>query len=406
MAPFYLSLPDVKVNDKLGHLVKAEKISTPIKNAQAWKIAYVSSDAAGNKTMVTGLIVAPIGDAVKAGRPIVAWSHETTGTAQSCGPSQIINPAQPLNQYFLMNGNSWTDFGIPALNEFIKAGYIVVATDYQGLGGGGGRHQYAVAVAQAKDLIDSVRAATQLSEANAGNKAILYGWSEGGDSVIAAAGLNEYMHAKDSVNNSIEYLGFVALAPEDVAVALPDNISTSAEASKYLQQLIASFNTDVFGFTHYVQSVWGMTAAYSELKLSDMLTPEGVSVVNEVLSRKCMHAASDTINFNYGDTYQTLLNKDIKNVKAWVKDFKKGSVPPVKPIAPVIIYWGTNDTTVPPVLGKMYYEQMCKLGGNITRVQLPGHQSHFTTPSSSQPFYVKWIADRFAGLPAPNGCAK
>ena len=47
---------------------------------------------------------------------------------------------------------------------------------------------------------------------------------------------------------------------------------------------------------------------------------------------------------------------------------------------------------------------MCKLGGNMTRVQLPGNQSHFTTPGSAEPFYVKWIADRFAGISAPNGC--
>lgn len=48
---------------------------------------------------------------------------------------------------------------------------------------------------------------------------------------------------------------------------------------------------------------------------------------------------------------------------------------------------------------------MCKIGGNITRVQLPGKQSHFTTPGSAEPFYVKWIADRFAGMPASNGCS-
>lgn len=74
-------------------------------------------------------------------------------------------------------------------------------------------------------------------------------------------------------------------------------------------------------------------------------------------------------------------------------------------MAPVVIYWGTNDTTVPPVMGKLYYEQMCKLGGNVTRVQLPGNQSHFTTPGSAEPFYVKWIADRFMDKPVVNGCS-
>jgi hypothetical protein len=139
MGSFYSSLPDVNTEDTLGKLVKVEKIETSTLDAHAWKIAYVSSDVLGKKMLATGIIIAPA--ASGKGRPIMAWAHGTTGTAQTCGPSQIINPAQPLNQYFLMNGNSWTDFGIPALNAFLKAGYVIVATDYQGLGGGG-KHQY------------------------------------------------------------------------------------------------------------------------------------------------------------------------------------------------------------------------------------------------------------------------
>lgn len=333
----------------------------------------------------------------------MAWAHGTTGTAQTCGPSQILNPAQPLNQYFLMHGNSWTDFGIPALNSFIKAGYVVVATDYQGLGGGG-KHQYGVSVSQAQDVINSIRAATQLKEAGAGSKAIVYGWSQGGGATITAAGLSDYVKAADSVNNNLDLIGFVAMAPYDIAVALPQSIKSAAEAKIYLQKLSESFGANVFNFTHYAQNLWGMVAAFPELKLDDLLTPEGVKVVNDVMPRKCMHVASDTINFSYGANYKQLLRKDINNAMKWVDAYRKSSVSPVKPMAPVIIYWGTEDKTVPPVMGQLYYEQMCKLGGNITRVQLPGKQSHFTTPESAEPMYVKWVADRFAGLPVSNGC--
>lgn len=403
MGAFYMSLPAVNSSDKLGSLIKIEKIDTSIQNAKAWKVAYVSSDVMDNKTLSTAIIVAPTGPAPTHGRPIVAWAHGTTGTAQTCGPSQLLNPAQPLNQYFLMNGNSWTDFGIPALESFIKSGYVVVATDYQGLGGGG-KHQYTVSVSQARDVINSIRASTQLKETGAGSKAIVYGWSQGGGATITAAGLGDYLHAVDSVNDKIELIGFVAMAPYDVAVVFPDNIKTDAEATQYLQKLSASFGANVFNFTHYAQNLWGMVAAFPQLKLDDVLTPEGVKVVNEVLERKCMHVAADTINFSYGNRYKQLLKTNINHAMAWLESYKKGGVPVVKPIAPVIIYWGTEDKTVPPVMGKLYYEQMCKLGGNMTRVQLPGKQSHFTTPGSAEPFYVKWIADRFAGIPATNGC--
>lgn len=405
MGPFYMSLPEMNQNDKPGTLLTSQKIETSIAGAQAWKIAYISSDVSGHLTRVTGIIVAPAGKAVSHHRPVVAWAHGTTGTAQTCGPSQILNPAQPLNQYFMMNGNSWTDFGIPAVDLFIKAGYVVVATDYQGLGGGG-RHQYTVSVTQAHDVIDSIRAAMQLKESGAGSKAVVYGWSQGGGTVITVAGLSSYLHDTNSTNPNIELVGVVAMAPYDVAVTLPRAIQSNEDARKYLQKLSDSFGSNVFNFTHYTQNLWGMVAAFPELSLDDVLTPEGVSVVNDVMARKCMHVAADTINFSYGNSYKKLLKKDIGHALAWINDYRKASIPVVKPIAPVIIYYGNNDTTVPPVMGELYYEQMCKLGGNITRVQLPGNQTHFTTPGSAEPLYVKWISDRFAGIPASSGCRK
>ncbi len=403
MGSFYQSLPDINPADKLGTVIKAEKIETTVKGAEAWRIAYISSDVLDRPTISTGILIAPIGPAPTEGRPVVAWAHGTTGTAQTCGPSQVLNPAQPLNQYFLMNGNSWTDFGIPAMEAFIKAGYVIVATDYQGLGGGG-KHQYTVSVSQARDVINSIRAATQVKEAGAGSKAIVYGWSQGGGATITAAGSQDYLQKSGSVNDNIQLIGFVAMAPYDVAVTLPNNIKSEQEAEIYLQKLGASFSSNIFNFTHYAQNLWGMTAAFPELKLDDILTPDGANVVNDVMVRKCMHVASDTLNFAYASRYKSLLRPNIKNAMAWFKANIKGSVAPVKPMAPVIIYWGSNDTTVPPIMGELYYNQMCKLGGNVTRVKLPGNQSHFTTPGSAEPLYVKWVAERFAGHEVVNGC--
>ena len=114
LPPFYKSVMEMKPEGKLGQIIKKEKVDTPIKNAQAWRIAYISSDLTGKKTISTGLVVAPTGPATAGGRPLISWSHGTTGNAQNCGPSQVENPAQSLNQYFLTNGNSWTDYGLPS----------------------------------------------------------------------------------------------------------------------------------------------------------------------------------------------------------------------------------------------------------------------------------------------------
>jgi hypothetical protein len=164
------------------------------------------------------------------------------------------------------------------------------------------------------------------------------------------------------------------------------------------------FTGNVFDFSHMAMSMWGVRAGNPNLKLTGIFTADGAKALDEVIRNKCMHAVADALNFNFGTQYKTLLKDQITNPLEWTKAMVKGSVTPVKPIAPVVIYWGNKDTTNPPIMGKLYQEQMCKLGGNINRVELPGDQSHFTTPGASAPLYRAWIKDRLAGKGATNNC--
>lgn len=404
LAPFYEEVGKMSPNGKLGQIIKQEKIKTSVKGAQAWKIAYISSDVAGRKTISTGLIVSPIGQAPKEGRPILAWAHGTTGSAQNCGPSQIIDPASPLNEYFLMDGNSWTDYGIPNVEEFIKEGYVIVATDYQGQGGGG-KHQYAIAGTNGRDAINSARAASSMKEVGAGKKAIIYGWSQGGGATIAAASLADYQAQKGTAADNLEYLGFVALAPDDVAAVLK-RPANEAEANKMMSDFTKANVPNVFLFAHYVMALWGSEAAFPNIKMTDILTEEGAKVVDKLASNKCVHVMADSFNYAYGTNYQSLLKPQSTNSVAWVNAFIDGSVKPIKPVAPVVIYWGTKDTAVPPVMHELYQKQMCAMGANVQRIQLPGEQTHFATPPVSAPMYLAWVKDRVAGKPLDNGCPK
>jgi pimeloyl-ACP methyl ester carboxylesterase len=399
---FYEETARIKPEGKLGRVVKQEPITTPIPGAVAWKIAYISSDVNDRRTIATGLVVAPADAGTN--RPVLAWAHGTTGTAQNNGPSQEVNPAVPLNEYFLIGGNSSTDYGMPALTQFIAAGYVVVATDYQGLGGGG-RHQYAVAVTNGRDVINSARAAISARLGGAGKTAIGYGWSQGGGAILAMASDISYLAETGTAADGVTYKGFVALAPEDVAVEFGDQPIDQVAADKIMAGLSAQFSVDMLNFAHFVMSVWGAQAAFpDQLKLTDVFTAEGAAALDEILSNKGIHAAADTITFNFGADFNSLLRPAPTNTLAWVNAFKRGSVAPVKPVAPVIIYYGTKDTAVPIIMGKLYQEQMCAKGAQIERVQLPGAQSHFTTPGAAEPMFVPWIADRLAGRPVQNPC--
>lgn len=402
--PFYQSVMQMKAEGKLGQVIKKERVATPIPGAQAWRIAYISSDLNGVKTKSTGLVLAPTGAAPAGGRPIISWSHGTTGNAQNCGPSQVNNPAQSLNQYFLVNGNSWTDYGLPSLEQFIKDGYVVVGTDYQGLGGGG-RHQYAVAKTNGRDAINAARAAGSMKELGANKQTVMIGWSQGAGSAMGASQA-DYIAQKGTAYDGLNIVGFVAMAIPDMAMYAPSKLD-DAGATKMVNDFTTGWSTDSFAFAHMSMNMWGTQAAFPDkLKLTDIFTDEGAKTLDEIYSNKCVHVATDTINFNYGSTYKTLLRPQPQNAGAWAQAILAGTLDSdVKPIAPVLILYGNKDTTLPPSMGEFYRNKMCAIGGNVARVQLAGDQNHFTTPTVSVPLYLPWIKDRLSGKPAANGCS-
>ncbi len=402
---FYQSVQKLKPAGRLGQVLKRERIATPVAGAEAWRIAYVSSDLNDRLTISTAVVVAPEGKAPKGGRPVVTWSHGTTGTAVNCGPSEIENPAKPLNLYFRVGGDSWTDYGLPALAAFIKAGYVVVATDYQGLGGPG-RHQYTVSRTNARDAINAARAVGSIKETGAGTKAVAIGWSQGGGSTIAAAGLPDYIGKTGTARDGIDFVGFVAMAPVDVSVMGPDTYD-QASAAQMIGGIAKTFSGNVFNFAHFAMFLWGIEAAYPDkLKYTDIFTADGAKALDEIFANKCVHAASDTIGYTFGKDFAKLMRSDPQNELAWAQAIQNVSVPnDVKPVAPVMIYFGDNDTTLPPIQSELYRKKMCAIAGaNVGRMQLPGTQDHFSTPGVSEQFYLPWIADRFAGKPAPDGC--
>lgn len=403
---FYQAVMKLKPDGKLGQVLKQERISTPIPDAVAWRIAYVSSDLNDKKTISTAVVVAPKGKAPKGGRPVITWSHGTTGTAVNCGPSQVNDPARPLNLYFRVGGDSYTDYGLPALEQFIKAGYVVVGTDYQGLGSPG-KHQYNVARTNGRDAINAARAVGTMKETGAGRQVVAIGWSQGGGATIAAAGQPDYIARKGTARDGLDFVGFVGLAPYDTSAMFPAKLDET-NAPELVSSVIKTYSNDVFSLGHLAMYIWGIQSAYPDkLKMTDIFTEDSVTTVDDIVSNKCVHPTSDTFGYTFGKDFAKILRSDPKNTLAWAQALQNINVPhDVKPVAPVMIYWGDNDTVAAPIQNELYRKYMCAIdGANVGRMQLPGTQDHFSTPGVAEQFYLPWIADRFAGKPAENGCA-
>src|SRR4029079_6432539 len=100
---------------------------------EAFLILYSAPHSIGQKIPVSGAIYIPGGAAPAGGRSIIAWAHPTSGVMPPCAPSLMPD----------VGGMMWN------LPNMISQGYIVVATDYPGLGTDG-IHPYLIGESEAR----------------------------------------------------------------------------------------------------------------------------------------------------------------------------------------------------------------------------------------------------------------
>ena len=222
LPPFYQSVTAMKAEGKLGQVIASEPVETSIPNAKAWRIACTSSDLLERPTYFhwsgrrSGWSAAG-GVAVRSSHGLMA----PPARRRIAAPRRKFDPAQPLNEYFLIGGTSGTDFGVPAADEFIKDGYVLVATDYQGLGGGG-KHQYSISATQGRDTINAIRAVgghgAFLRRKKAGG---LMAGRRAGGTTLATASLPDYIARTGTAFDGVDICGPSAMAPHDIAALAP-----------------------------------------------------------------------------------------------------------------------------------------------------------------------------------------
>src|SRR4051794_40203185 len=191
--------PSTLPGKKHGDAIWARKLTgeAALKSAGAnWKVLYRSVVADGQPIAVSGTVSVPKGKAPKKGWPVISYDHGTTGIADQCAPSRdsADNPAHPYNSYVY-----------PLLNRWLKAGYAVVRTDYQGLGTPG-IHQYLVGVSEGRSTLDVVRAARKL-DAKISKRTAIAGHSQGGHAALWGAFL------APKYTPDLQLRGTVAFAP-------------------------------------------------------------------------------------------------------------------------------------------------------------------------------------------------
>lgn len=349
-----------------GVLISSTPISGAPAGASAFRIRYQSRAVGGESNQVTGAIIVPKGAAPRDGRNVVAWTHGTSGVAESCAPSQ-----------------SKALFGsIAGLNEMLAAGYAVVATDYAELGTPG-PHAYLVGNGSAYSVLDSIRAAREFGRGSIGKRYVVWGESQGGHAALWTGQFSR------GYAPELELVGVAAAAPP---TDLKENLTGGT--NPLIKALL----------TAYTGTSWAQTYG---IPLSTILKPVAQDLARR-LARNCVTTDPVALRTKIGlfRFSKSLAKVDISTSPPWGEQLRRNSVEPDGFSVPVLIAQGSADPIVAPDVTRKFAQSLCRSRSVPVRYVAIEGGDHFTIGKRSADATVRWIADRFAGQAAPDDCGR
>lgn len=358
--PFYT--PPDPLPTEPGTVIRMEPLGVDVPGASAYRMLYVSELPDGTPAASGGMLFIPDSPAPPDGRPVVAWAHGTLGMGDPCVPSRSTNPLQDTDNW---------------LDQMMALGWVVVSTDYVGLGTPG-PSLYLVAQSEVRDVVNAVRAARNVPEAKAGTRYATWGHSQGGHSSVWTG------HLGKEYAPELELVGVAAAAP---ALDLPAIMG---------QQ----WNT-LAGWVIGPDVVESWPVYYPDLPLDGVLTEAGSSA-SEQLAHECIKEAAleALVRQKVG---QRFFAEDPLSVPAWAAAADDQTPPPLGADMPVFIAQGTTDEVVLPWPNAIVQQDWCAAGSSISVLWMGGI-GHMKAATTAGPSAVAWIAERFAGRPAPRTC--
>ncbi len=309
-----------------------------LKHATNWLVLYKQVGVTGKPVAVSGIVSVPKGTAPKGGWPVITWAHGTTGIAPQCAPSRDTGPS---------SGAYSTDTGTaPLFNTWIKDGFAVVRTDYEGLGGPG-VHPYLIGRSEGDGVLDIVRAARQLVP-TLSNRMIISGHSQGGHAALWAASL------APRYTPDLHLLGTVAFAPQS---------HTAQEASV----LRSVSSTGLTGLAAMI--LRGISVADPALDINAILTPQGAALYPQTLT-KCL-SQLDQPNSLGGLPFDQLISPSA-DLTPEVKELALNDPDNLKIKGPVLIEQGLADTTVIPSFDQELSQELAHNGAKVAYHTYPG----------------------------------
>ena len=351
---------------KPGQMLRQEPLDSAASLAdagQALRVLYTSTDGVKGQGIVpvSGAVFFPKTPRPAGGWPVVAWAHGTTGVGDACAPSRMARSARD-REY---------------LNTWLREGFVVVATDYQGLGTEG-PHPYLHTRAQAYSMLDAVRAA--LSLPGVANQVVLVGQSQGGGAAFGTAGI------APSYAPDVKLLGTVATGTPYLGLRPPENPNPS---DKVAPQMAYSMYATVTA--KLVQPDFDPASVFLPAAMP-ALAASGETCVGPMFNRLTAEGRTERNSFQPGGI--TRLFSVIGPATGYTT---------LKLAQPVFMGIGGADIDVPTAMQQKLAQDACKAGAPVQAHVYPG-LDHSGAVNGSLKDSLPFVRNLLAGQPVRSNC--
>ncbi len=354
-----------------GDLIFAEPFDTADDSVVGYRVLHLSETVEGNPVAVSGYVLAPApsGDDTTDPQPVITWAHGTTGLADPCAPSlrDDLFPEQDPG-YGLVD----------QFRHFLDEGFVIAATDYEGLGTPG-PHPYLAGLSEGRGVLDIVRAAGQIPGVTADGPVVISGHSQGGHAALFAAQL-----APDYAPD-LDIVGVAAYAPAAEFDLLLGSASTLPSFAGY-----------------FVSGIAGLAAADPSLDVTEVLAPEAIERL-DLLEQECNLEVQATLNEIFTGLGRGAAAVDPRTIPAWSGAITLNTPGSVDLGIPALILQGTADELGLGAIAPILTQRMCA-AGTSAELRLYEGIGHGAVVAEASDDAVTWIDALLVGDTVPEAC--
>ena len=380
--PFYSVPPDI-ANLPNGTVlasrpVQAVALAVPIP-ARAWQVKYKTIDQRGQPSAYVTTILMPLTPWTGAGpRPLLSYQAAIDSLSNKCAPSYVLRAglgAAVTGGPTVLASNVATE--TPNIAQAISRGFAVAVPDWEGPNA-----EWISPIGSAHSVLDGIRAALSFAPA--------------GIAPSAAVGLIGYSGGALATDWAIQSQSTYAPGLHFVGAALGGTPAS-------LQASIAAFAANVVAKGAVPLLLGALERSYPQWNLGQYLSPSG----NSAVANSQDDCLLDSLVRNVGvdptssEAYPGAIfdNPQFDEELAPVSPLGFPGVPRT----PILFYHSTNDELAPIAQMRQLAARYCGEGVTVHVATSPVGE-HISYVLLGFPTALAYIADRFAGQPAPDDC--